>query len=311
MISTGIAGTTEPTTRTVEFTYTLWVDSLPANPDSVNVWIPVPPNNTWQTVSGFQTAPPLITKTVRDAEYGNEFLKLDLTRLAAAAADKPVGISITWRITRKALNKLELIEPVMGGKVSSRYLKPDSHVPMDGKIAEEAQRVAGTKNTDQERARAIYDHIVTSMTYDKSGVGWGRGDAVYACDVRRGNCTDFHSLFIGEVRSLGIPARFIMGASLPPEPESTVKGYHCWAEFYVKDHGWIPVDASEACKHPEKREQLFGGLDADRIQLTMGRDIKIPGTHGEALNYALNPVVEVDGKTHTAVRREFRFKSIN
>jgi len=52
------------------------------------------------------------------------------------------------------------------------------------------------------------------MRYDKSGIGWGRGDAVYACDAKTGNCSDFHSYFIALARSIGIPARFAIGATI-------------------------------------------------------------------------------------------------
>jgi len=37
--------------------------------------------------------------------------------------------------------------------------------------------------------------------------GWGRGDAKWACDAKFGNCTDFHSYFMGLARSKGPPAR--------------------------------------------------------------------------------------------------------
>ena len=53
-----------------------------------------------------------------------------------------------------------------------------------------------------------------------------------------------------------------------------IPGYHCWAEFQVAEYGWVPVDASEAHKRPEKREALFGGLDENRVQFTYGRDIQ-------------------------------------
>ena len=33
-------------------------------------------------------------------------------------------------------------------------------------------------------SKKLYDNIVETLSYDKSGTGWGRGDAVYACDVR-------------------------------------------------------------------------------------------------------------------------------
>jgi len=38
-----------------------------------------------------------------------------------------------------------------------------------------------------QQAQIIYEYVVGVMSYDKTGKGWGRGDAIYACDVRRGN----------------------------------------------------------------------------------------------------------------------------
>lgn len=39
-----------------------------------------------------------------------------------------------------------------------------------------------------EQGRALYDHVLGRLKHDKSGSGWGRGDAQYACDARAGNC---------------------------------------------------------------------------------------------------------------------------
>ena len=58
-----------------------------------------------------------------------------------------------------------------------------------------------------QRARALYDYLLATMRYDKTGTGWGRGDAEWACDSKRGNCTDFHSLFMSMARSQHIPSR--------------------------------------------------------------------------------------------------------
>jgi len=35
-----------------------------------------------------------------------------------------------------------------------------------------------------------------------------------------------------------------------------IGGYHCWAEFYLRGYGWVPVDTSEGWKQPEKRDFL-------------------------------------------------------
>ena len=179
-------------------------------------------------------------------------------------------------------------------------------------ILEEAIRIAGTESEPLVRARLIYDHIVKTVSYDKTGSGWGRGDALYACDIRKGNCTDFHSLLIGQMRALKIPARFIMGFSLPCDrTEGGITGYHCWAEFYIEGKGWLPVDASDASKHPDKKERFFAGLDQNRVAFTLGRDIKLPESEAGRLNYSIYPYAEVDGKEYSDIEYSFYFKDVS
>jgi transglutaminase-like putative cysteine protease len=75
----------------------------------------------------------------------------------------------------------------------------------------------------------------------------------------------------------------------------TIPGYHCWAEFYSGGE-WVPVDASEAWKHPDRHDYYFGHLDADRVAFTSGRDLVLePPQQGEPLNYLIYPYVEIDG----------------
>jgi len=184
-------------------------------------------------------------------------------------------------------------------------LAPDRLVPVDGKIrqwAREVVRAAGAR-TDLEMGRAIYNHVVATVKYDKSGKGWGRGDIYYACDTRRGNCTDFHAIFIGYARALGVPARFAIGYPVPRDRgQGTIAGYHCWAEFYGRGFGWIPVDASEAAKDPSRREYYFGAHDENRVEFTRGRDIALqPAQGGERLNFFVDAYGERDGKKYGGV----------
>jgi len=182
-------------------------------------------------------------------------------------------------------------------------------VPITGMPADLAAKVTAGKNTTLDKARAIYDYVFTTMRYDKTGTGWGRGDVLYACDAKKGNCTDFHSLFIAMARSQGIPARFEIGFPLPSDKHSgEIAGYHCWSDFYIEGRGWIPVDISEAWKHPEKRDYFFGSHDANRVQFTMGRDLQLnPAQDGKPLNYFVYPYVEVDGHEYANVSLSFSF----
>jgi transglutaminase-like putative cysteine protease len=191
----------------------------------------------------------------------------------------------------------------------ARFLQPDRLVPTDGKIRDLGIEVTKGKTTDLEKARAIYDYVTRSVKYDKTGTGWGRGDALYVCDARAGNCTDFHSLIIGMARAVGLPAKFAIGFPLPAQRGAgDIPGYHCWAEVWTREAGWIPIDSSEASKHPEKTEYFFGAHDENRVQLSVGRDLTLaPKQAGEPMNYFIYPYVEVDGKPHTAIDKQFAF----
>ena len=149
------------------------------------------------------------------------------------------------------------------------------------------------------------------MAYDKTMPGWGRGDTRRACLLGKGNCTDFHSLFISMARAERIPARFKIGVVIPQEPSGVIPGYHCWAEFYEKGQGWVPVDASEAWKHPELADYYFGAHDPNRFLISVGRDIQlVPRQQGEPVNIFFSPYVEVDEQAFSDVGVEVRFKDL-
>jgi len=304
--------------RTFQFTYHFEISDIPQAAEQITAWIPYPPSTDIQTVSRFALRPDVSYEFIMDPLYGNRFIRLDLTGMVPKSGTKPVSVEATWTVTRHAVNRMPGTGSRTGicgldGQIRQRYLAADVLVPVDGIISEEALKVTKGAEEPLMRARLLYDHIVKTVNYDKSGEGWGFGDAVYACNYRKGNCTDFHSLFIGEARALGIPARFIMGVPISETShQGEIPGYHCWAEFYVDDYGWIPVDASEARKHPEKKERYFGGLDENRVQFTVGRDIRIPGTAAaQPFNYLIYPYVEIDGAVHDQVDKVFTFQDVS
>lgn len=313
---TPVGEPTAPREREVAFTYHFTLQDIPTTAGKVMAWIPIPATNNRQTLGRSEV---LSTngrvEQVTEGEYGNRFYRFDFTE-PARRNEKPTA-TVRFTVLRKTVRVLSSAPWGAEHKASNgaaslkRFLEPDRLIPIDGRIAEEARSVTTQNRSKPERARRLFDHIVDTVRYDKSGTGWGRGDAAYVCDLRAGNCTDFHSLFIGQARSLNIPARFIMGFPVPEnKTEGTIAGYHCWAEFYLEDRGWVPLDASEAYKHPKRRNQLYGGLDADRIAFSIGRDIKLPGASGKPVNYVIYPYVEVDGNVHAAYTRRFTFRDV-
>ncbi|HYM77391.1 MAG TPA: transglutaminase-like domain-containing protein [Candidatus Dormibacteraeota bacterium] len=294
--------------RHFTFHYAFTVKNVPSG-RKVRVWIPAAQTDAYQEVKIVSTKGNLPLKKERESKYDNEVYFAETNNAPAAELHFDIEYDITRR-ERVALNPApRLATAALTTKERQEDLQADALVPVTGLPAELAAKVTQGKTQPLDKAHAIYDYVFTTMKYDKTGTGWGHGDVLYACDAKKGNCTDFHSLFIAMARSQGIPARFEIGFPLPPDQHSSeIAGYHCWSDFYIEGKGWIPVDISEAWKHPEKREYFFGSHDANRVQFSMGRDLKLsPAQDGKPLNYFVYPYVEVDGQEYPNVSLAFSF----
>jgi transglutaminase-like putative cysteine protease len=282
--------------REVEFTYHTELTGISPQAHRVEAWIPLPREDRFQQVSGLRLDSPAHVEVVDQPSGGNRVAYLS----AAAPPSGSIPITIRFKVRRVEesadIDKAQANTPEPTDAAFASYLGPDRLVPIDGQIKLVSAKVGDRDGSSYQQARAIYDYVIANMSYDKSGQGWGRGDAVYACNVKKGNCTDFHSLFIAIARARGIPARFTIGFPLGAPSAGKIPGYHCWAEFYAGGQ-WVPVDASEAWKHPQLRQYYFGNLDADRVAFTMGRDLVLkPRQSGEAVNFLIYPYAQVDGK---------------
>ncbi|MHC4737642.1 MAG: transglutaminase-like domain-containing protein [Planctomycetota bacterium] len=275
----------------------LYRATLPEMTDKARMWIPIPTTDSFQTVEVKSIKTPGKWEILQDGEHGNSILFSTLD-----PEDSGKTVELHFQIQRFEKGVYEEQTPDL-----IQYLKPELLVPATETFRSIAEKVVEGKKGDLVRARALYDHVIDRMRYMKFGSGWGKGDAVYACDVRTGNCSDFHSYFIALCRAVGIPARFAIGASIPSERnEGGIDGYHCWAEFYT-DGRWWPVDISEGDKCSSLSTYYFGHHPANRIELSRGRDLVLePGPDSGPINFLAYPVLETGGKP-TKVKVEFSF----
>ena len=205
--------------RTFTFEYQAIVKGIPAAAQKLELWIPIPHDDAYQRIANLRVDTPYPYK-ISVGDQGNTMLRLEIAR----PKETTVPVTVTFEAARKERIQSTVAAP-RGTTLPAdlaRWLQPDRLVPLDDKIRGWAREVveAAHAKTDLEMARAIYNHVVSTVKYDKSGKGWGRGDIYYACDERRGNCTDFHAIFIGYARAMGIPARF---AILCPRTEARVR----------------------------------------------------------------------------------------
>jgi transglutaminase-like putative cysteine protease len=267
-----------------EFVYRV---KLPEIKGDARLWIPLAKTDAFQTVAQEEVSIPIKWEKIQDRDYGN-----DICVLHPGPLDSGKAIELRYRVVRK-----EKAAYSSKGEDPTRFLRPEKLVPINETFKTLAEQATAGKKDNLERAKALYDHVLGRMRYDKSGTGWGRGDAVYACDARTGNCSDFHAYFLALARSIGIPGRFAIGATIPADKnEGAIEGYHCWAEFFA-DGRWVPVDISEAWKNPPLADYYFGHNPANRFELTKGRDLVVdPAPASGPINFLAYPLLEMDGK---------------
>jgi transglutaminase-like putative cysteine protease len=296
--------------RTVRFTYEAHV-TPPPDAAAVELWLPLPREDDQRVLDVKVTGsgPPTIVRLAASGDRA-AYLRVVDARAPVTLAETATVARAEVRAGARAATGVEAIDPA----VFAADLAPNGAVQVNDEIRAIARRETRGKTSVAAQARALYDWVFDHMQYDKSVPGWGLGDVPYCLRVGKGNCTDFHTLFIALARASGIPARWNMGFPLAYGPgdgtERRVAGYHCWAEFWSAGAGWTPVDISEARKHPELKDYFFGGLSGNRVLFTRARDFLLePDGDGTRRNYFIYPIARAGGRD-VPVEWTFRYVDV-
>jgi transglutaminase-like putative cysteine protease len=286
---------------------------VPDGAQLLELWVPAPRVDECQSVLDCSAPAPAgtILSQQTDPENGNTFL-----HLRAEYPRGTIAFDATWTFERRESTRtpfrrtrLPAADPV--ARAHARDLAPSLLVPVDGRMKTRAGLIAPEEDDALNVARAIFDEVLRTLAHDTRGEGWGRGDVLWALDAGYGDAVDLAALFVGLARARGIPARFHAGFPLPEArgaAEAEIPRHTAWAEFYVPDLGWIPVDVAGARLRPETRQYGFGSLDERRIHFSSGRDVALapPGKSGPR-NFVIYPHAEIDGEP-APVSHRFTFK---
>ena len=308
-------------TRKVELTYIVKVRNVPSGTMKLNLWAPLITSDQDQTITSVRLDSPYPVETHYDQRWGNGILFMSVNN------PEPEGFTfkITYKVERREVKTGKVDYKADHGGVDAglfrRYLLPSRYAVINEHISKYSEEATAEAKTTMEKARSIYEFILSKMKYDKKIPGWGKGDVNRIClaidggKSGAGNCTDFHSFFGSLMRVQNIPVVFEMGYPLEPgkdQAEPKAGGYHCWAKFFIPGYGWIPVDISEASKDMSKKEYFFGAICENRIKFSRGRDVQlVPPQEGERLNYfGPDPYIEVDGKPFKGFERLIAYKNL-
>lgn len=257
---------------------------LPAGVKKLRLWFPVPSDSTIQSVTKLAFSVP--AKVGVEPKYGNKI---------AFWESPPAEVWMTFDCARTEI-LTELARVNTDGRDDASafevFRKADRLAILDSEVGRLSDHAVHGKTTAVGKARALYEFVLSNMTLDPAADGAGRGSTAHAREKKRGDSTDFHALFNSLARSQGIASGFEVGLA-----EGSPGAVRAWAFFRAPGKTWVPVDCVEGSLHPERKNDFFGGLPADRVALSTGRDLTlVPEQEDGPLNFFGAPYAEADGK---------------
>ena len=326
----------ESNNRNFNFSYFVSFDSTDGK--KFESWIPYPESNEVQKISNIIIETKLNYEILDEINHGNKYvyiydldgfdldmkfkLSCDVERIEHSAIyynnidhtyylkgsnQVPVGSIFDSIISENSLNSNDMrnvYDYVLNGMHYGKPISRESEYFNSPWLDDD--QFYGMKQVTRDEVLSYYEKAKASgSTYT-----FGNGSSLYACDIGVGNCTDYHSYFISLSRSLNVPARFHMGFPIPDGNEGRVGGYHCWADYYVDDKGWVPVDISEADKNPEDIDYFFGNVCKNRVEFIIGRDFNFKNYNGGKANIFIYPIVEINDIESSNFSKNFYFKNL-
>ena len=275
-----------------------------------NLWIPYPITNKNQTISNIRVDGNYSSSGVyTESKFQNPMLYSHWN-----TGSKSRKLKFTFDVTRQEITTKALPEKetVWDPADYALYLSPSRLGPINGEVKELADKITAGQTTVLGKAKAIYDWTCENTYRNPETRGCGIGDVYQLLKDPGGKCTDISSIYVALARAANVPAREIMGIRQgKKEGQDISKWQHCWAEFYLPGHGWVPVDPADVRKMMLKqnlslcdiktakyREYFWAGLDPYRIKLGEGKDIDLnPPQSGEPVNYLMYPFAQIGDET--------------
>jgi hypothetical protein len=125
----------------------------------------------------------------------------------------------------------------------------------NAKIQEISSRLwSEAKENIIDYARLCYEHVGTNYSYQNPNTGIHTIEEIM--NAGGGDCGNLASIFVNLLRAKKIPARHIVTV----RPDGS---FHVWADFYLQNYGWIPVDVNMKLDDPNGN--YFGYCRGDGI----------------------------------------------
>lgn len=158
-----------------------------------------------------------------------------------------------------AFDAAGVVKGLAGSCPAAVYLRETDLTTLSPEIERLTEGLAG-----QDRLPALHElsrRTGAAFTYR----GGETGAATTAAEALAGGvgvCQDYAHVFIAAARSLGVPARYVVGYLLAGDDAEQQFETHAWAEAEVPGLGWVAFDVTNGICVTDHYIRLCAGLDA-------------------------------------------------
>src|SRR5262245_18898500 len=213
------------------------------------VWLTVPAvvSDYQQPIESNWTGNAKVARVVTEPKYGAAMLYAEFVESETAPVVELTSRFKTQDRTVDWSRKMAVKEDTAALK---SFTAPTDLLPTDGIVKETAVQITKGQKTDLERVKAVYDWILANTYREPKVRGCGVGDIKAMLETKNfgGKCADLNGLFVGLVRSVGVPARDVYGIRVAPSAfgykslgagSATIsKAQRCRAEVVLAEYGW-------------------------------------------------------------------------
>ncbi len=240
--------------------------------DEMDSYIAIPINLDNQEILGTIQYEPQPNDFVVD-RWGQKFAHFHFKDVAPGIFLKP-----KMKIKARLHHTEYIIFPERVGKleeipkeIMDTYLADGSKYDMNHPSIQVAVRQAvGNERHPYWMVRKIFDYICEKIEYNLKPLG-GWNPAPTVLKRGTGSCSEYTFIFIAMCRASGLPARYAGSIVVRSQDKGSDDVFHRWAEVYMPNYGWIPVDVSAGDSPvPAQRARMIGVLRNKYLITTKG-----------------------------------------
>ena len=240
------------------------------SPNTLYLWTPMP------VTSPSQRNVSLVSRSIEP--FVENHRGVSLFKLENLAAGENQSIDLSFRVdvytVETEINRQ--ITRQESSLLSAMYTQSSQLIPSSNpQIRSTANTIVGREQNPYIKARLLYDWIIANIQISQT-LSSSSGNIAAIIEQKRADSYTAALLYTALARAAGIPCIPAAGVLVDQNRQTTLR--HYWAEVWIDDFGWIPVDPGMGAgavpgsffNRENPASYYFGNLDNHRITFSRG-----------------------------------------